>query len=218
MNKVYISLVVLFMLGACGPGRLVLDKNMLSGKAVKFKAENSHLGFTEKTMGGLLVHSAASWAAGPALSGAVSAGQTPGQEVSGDASRQDLVTTYSPQEAILAKLRSQLSADLHWQLSESPDYEVSLRNTGWGILHHPIKVTNYKIFYNATLTITEARTLNGSKPKSDWFYCSFETDSKYSYDEVFANNASAVKDAMRDASVVCSNKLLKDVREQLAKK
>lgn len=215
MCKHFIALLsVSLLLSACGAGPFVMDRKVLDGKTAKFSTLNNPLVFTEKTMGGFFAHSTATWAAGPILSGSQGAGQP--AVPAADPSKQVVIASYSPLEKIAANVVQQLSGDLHWRQSESPDYEVGFSNGEWGIMYHPVNVTTYNIFYTVNMAVSEVRATHAKGPKRAVFSCRYSTDSKYSYDEVFANNAVAVESAMNEAVAACSKELIDDIRSRIA--
>ena len=213
MKKLYI-LPLLLTLCACGPGILRLDNHQVQGKSAFYDDPNhGSFPFSEQTFGGSLLQSTANWAcSSPACP------NTGLQPVTAENAKQAAVKVASPNAKILANVKDALSNKLRWAsvAKSNADFSVHLSHN-WGIRHHIVKVTQYKIFYDGTLRITSNHILKGKdSAQSNYFSCQYETDSKYSYDEVYSNNASAVKTAMSEAASECSKQLINKINDTIA--
>lgn len=95
---------------------------------------------------------------------------------------------------------------------ESAAYHLKASTMNWGILHHPVAVTLYKIFYNGSIELSEKNT-----DKRKYFWCHYGTDSKYTYDEVYAHNAKILLAEISNGVKDCTKEFSEYVDKQIAK-
>lgn len=205
-------LLSLWLIACNGPGPLDMSQEKVQGKKASFTKPVGTPSFTEMTFGAALAQSAANWACSPSCP---STGHQPSNV---EASKQDSIIKYSPTARIADGVKRELTQELRWKESSDPDYEVHVGSAGWGIRHHPLKLAVYNIYFNGSMTVASTHIAEGKKsPPSAWFSCRYQTDSKYTYDEVFANEAAAVKEAMDEAVPACIKQITEGVKARVVK-
>jgi|CXWL01.1.fsa_nt_gi hypothetical protein len=213
MKKYILALVLPLLISACAGQRLVMNTDKINNKTVTFNNKDNNIKFTEKTIGAELLNGTASWLAGPVYSAQLNDGTAPVKS-----EKQMVVSKYSPTEKILLGVRENITKTLNWKpASQSADYNVTLNNDGWGIKNHPVLVTKYSIFYKSSLDIVENSHIEGKNPPSASFRCSYQSDSEYSYDDVFENDGDAVKRVMSQATSKCIEEYIKQIQDRISK-
>jgi hypothetical protein len=199
-NTVSLALLAI-LVAACGPGPLPLKD--MQGTGYHIEIDNAYPAFTEKTFGSSLAQAAANSLVAPAQQNHNEIAVPTGK------GNQTVMDSYVPLAPIGEHIRAMLEARLGWhEVAENPDYKLIFANNGWGIKHHPLKVSTYSIFYSMTVNIQETRIQPKNKvARSRVFGCYYQSDSDYYYDEVYQNSAAAVAQAMQKAIPACIESL-----------
>ncbi len=205
------------LLAACnGPGPLKMSEDIVYNKTSSFKVSEGTGTFTEKTFGAGLAYSFATWLASNPNYPSTAPGMT---AVAVDAKVQSAISKHFPGERIATALKQAVLQELKWkEKSNAPDYKVTIGTGGWGIEHHPLKVTEYAIFYRAGISIEETKPAPGTdKYRSTSFSCEHRTDSQYSHDEVFKDDGAAIKTVMEAAVPECVKQISSALKARIAK-
>jgi hypothetical protein len=207
----YLILLAPLLLTACGPGALPMQKSVIEDKKVTYELLIPSTTFYEKTFGNSMAHAMANSLVAPALQNhnePLSATEMP---------QQSQVEKYMPITLIEKGLKERLKDELGWQeVKTNADYKVDVVHSGWGIRHHPLKVSTYSIYYTAALRIAETSPAAGKdKVRSASFFCQYASDSDYYYDEVYANGAAAVLKVTDAATPYCIDNIMKQIHEKM---
>lgn len=214
MKKLFVLLMCASLVGCGANTNLKLDKSMVGNKH-SYSLDNSFVSnvpFKEETMKGFLVMGVASFLAAGVSPYGASHGQDYGHPASAD--QQMLVQPYNPQKAILAEAGKVVQRELGWTKAQNgqSDFIIVLKSPSWGMRHGGIKVAHYKVYYKTYVEIRETKT---KEHKSTSFICGYGTEPLYSYDEVYANNASVVKDVVNKAVAACAKQISTELKDKI---
>lgn len=199
----YLGLLLLPLLITGCVSRVQMDKNILAGKTVAVP-ESITGAFMQKTFEDF---NNDWWNSNPEM------GQP---KIAPKIDSADLAKS-DPTPAITDAIKKLLTEEIHMKLvKDSSEYTANFRGS-WGIKHHPIALTQYKIYYDGHFTFEGTQSEGAKKPMYEWFTCSYSTASKYSYDEIFADKAALVKEALKPAAAKCIGELTQKLRAELAK-
>jgi hypothetical protein len=215
MSKYFSLLILSLALMSCNgePKKetVTLHSDVMSRKTVWLLNNDNPIPFTETTFGSAVL---ATFANALERTTTGQGGGTSGKsDVSGE--RQAIIKNYVPANSIAQALKSRLAEDFHWKfVDKQSDYTASLLNKNWGIKNDKLAVNKYFIFYEAMLTISDN---NKPDAKGAYFFCNYRSDSKYDYDQVFANGAAAIKDAMDEAVQRCTSEITAQLKDRISK-
>ncbi len=204
MRAIY-AVSAMFLLSACGAGPLKFDAASVQGKTVRFEPVAVQP-FYEKTFSDSMGNALVGALVGPVHGANAAQYGSPAPDA-----WQPVLRAYDPTSVIADTLRPWLIEGLHWR--EQPivaDYYVQFSSPAWGIMHHPIRVTAYSIYYSGNMTVSN-KPAGTKDAQSQVFGCHYDTDADYSYEDVLANQGAVLGEVMSKAASACVEQYSKNI-------